>query len=104
MVGFNQGVKDRLKPKMNAMNTTSADDNEGIQLENLLTNLTPIYEFIQEMGGTEADFDFNEASKYEGALRDIIAIFRALSKNKTNRYCCTRNYETQKDTDCGTCT
>jgi hypothetical protein len=81
MVGFNQGVKDRLKPKMNAMNTTSADDNEGIQLENLLTNLTPIYEFIQEMGGTEADFDFNEASKYEGALRDIIAIFRALSKN-----------------------
>ena len=81
MVGFNQGVKDRLKPKMNAMNTTSADDNEDIQLENLLTNLTPIYEFIQEMGGTEADFDFNEASKYEGALRDIIAIFRALSKN-----------------------
>ena len=81
MVGFNQGVKDRLKPKVNAMNTTNADDNTDIQLENLLTNLTPIYEFISEMGGTEADFDISKASTYEGALRDVIAIFRALSKN-----------------------
>ncbi len=80
MVGFNQGVKDRLKPKMNAMNTTNTES-DSIQLENLLTNLTPIYEFIQEMGGMEADLFFNEISKYEGALRDVIAIFRALSKN-----------------------
>jgi len=86
MVGFNQGVKDRLKPKMNAMNTTSADDSTAIQLENLLTNLLPIYEFISWMGKSwifdfEADFDVEVAPKYEGALRDLIAIFRALSKN-----------------------
>jgi hypothetical protein len=85
MVGFNQGVKDRLKPKMSAMNTTSTDDSASIQLENLLTNLTPIYEFIGEMSGdgafTESDYDISKAGNYEGALRDIIAIFRALSKN-----------------------
>jgi hypothetical protein len=81
MVGFNQGVKDRLKPKMSAMNTTSADDSTAIQLENLLTNLTPIYDFISDMGGWEADFENNDSGKYEGALRDVIAIFRSLSKN-----------------------
>jgi hypothetical protein len=86
MVGFNQGVKDRLKKKINAMNTTSADDSTAIQLENLLTNLLPIYEFISWMGRSwigdfEADFEVTEASKYEGALRDVIAIFRSLSKN-----------------------
>jgi hypothetical protein len=86
MVGFNQGVKDRLKKKINAMNTTSADDSTAIQLENLLTNLLPIYEFISWMGKSwigdfEADFEVTEASKYEGALRDVIAIFRALSAN-----------------------
>jgi hypothetical protein len=86
LVGFNQGVKDRLKPKMNAMNTTGTDDSTSVQLENLLTNLTPIYEFISWMGKSwildfEADFEVTDASKYEGALRDVIAIFRALSKN-----------------------
>ena len=86
MVGFNQGVKDRLKPKINAMNTTSVDDSTAIQLENLLTNFLPIYEFISWMGKSwigdfEADFEVTEASKYEGALRDVIAIFRALSVN-----------------------
>jgi hypothetical protein len=85
MVGFNYGVKDRLKPKINAMNTTGTDDSASVQLENLLTNLTPIYEFIGEMAGngvfTESDYDISKASNYEGALRDVIAIFRALSKN-----------------------
>ena len=81
MVGFNQGVKDRLKPKMSAMNTTSADNSSAIQLENLLTNLTPIYDFISDMGGWESDFKNEDAGKYEGALRDVIVIFRALSKN-----------------------
>jgi len=81
MVGFNQGVKDRLKPQTNAMNTTKDQNSSGVQLENLLTNLTPIYEFIGEMGGNEADLYLNEVSKYEGALRDTIALFRALSKN-----------------------
>jgi hypothetical protein len=81
MVGFNQGVKDRLKPTMSAMNTPKDQNESGIQLENLLTNLEPIYEFISWMGGWEADFDLADASKYEGALRDLIAIFRALSKN-----------------------
>jgi hypothetical protein len=80
MVGFNYGVKDRLKPKMNAMNTTSADDRASVQLDNLLTNLTPIYEFISNMGGWEADFENDDAGKYESALRDVIAIFRSLSK------------------------
>jgi len=89
MVGFNQGVKDRLKPKMNAMNTTSADDSTAIQLENLLTNLLPIYELISGMGKSwiydfEADFDVEVAPKYEGALRDVIAIFRAYLKIQLN--------------------
>jgi hypothetical protein len=86
MVGFNNGVKDRLKPIINAMNTSKSDNDAGVQLENLLTNLFPIYEFISWMGRSwigdfEADFEVTEASKYEGALRDLIAIFRALSKN-----------------------
>jgi hypothetical protein len=81
MVGFNYGVKDRLKPKMNAMNTTSADDSAAIQLENLVTNLTPIYDFISNMGGWESDFKNDNAGKYESALRDVIVIFRSLSKN-----------------------
>jgi len=86
MVGFNQGVKDRLKPTMSAMNTNKSDNDTGVQLENLLTNLLPIYEFISWMGKSwifdfEADFDVDVAPKYEGALRDLIAIFRALSKN-----------------------
>jgi hypothetical protein len=81
MVGFNQGVKDRLKPIMNAMNTPKDQNETSVQLENLLTNLAPIYEFISWMGGWEADFDLADASKYEGALRDLIVIFRALSKN-----------------------
>ena len=81
MVGFNQGVKDRLKPIMNAMNTPKDQNETSVQLENLLTNLSPIYEFISWMGGWEADFELSDASKYEGALRDLIVIFRALSKN-----------------------
>ena len=86
MVGFNQGVKDRLKPITNAMNTPKSQNETSIQLENLLTNLEPIYEFISWMGKSwildfEADFEVTDAPKYEGALRDLIAIFRALSKN-----------------------
>jgi hypothetical protein len=81
MVGFNQGVKDRLKPRMSAMNTPKDQNEASVQLQNLLTNLEPIYEFISWMGGWEADFDLADASKYEGALRDLIAVFRALSKN-----------------------
>jgi hypothetical protein len=86
MVGFNNGVKDRLKPTISAMNTSKSDNDTGVQLENLLTNLLPIYEFISWMGRSwigdfEADFEVTEASKYEGALRDVIAIFRALSVN-----------------------
>jgi hypothetical protein len=68
------------------MNTSKSDNDTGVQLENLLTNLLPIYEFISWMGRSwigdfEADFEVTEASKYEGALRDVIAIFRALSVN-----------------------
>jgi hypothetical protein len=32
------------------------------------------------MGGWEADFENDDAGKYESALRDVIAIFRSLSK------------------------
>ena len=86
LVGFNQGVVDRLKKTVNAMNTNKSDNDTGVQLENLLTNLEPIYEFISWMGKSwildfEADFEVTDAPKYEGALRDLIAIFRALSKN-----------------------
>lgn len=86
MVGFNQNVKDRLKPTVSAMNTLKDQNDTSTQLQNLLTNLTPIYEFISWMGKSwmldfEADFEVTEASKYEGALRDLIAVFRALSKN-----------------------
>lgn len=86
LVGFNQGVKDRLKPTISAMNTNKSDNDTSVQLENLLTNLTPIYEFISWLGKSwildfEADFEVTDAPKYEGALRDLIAIFRALSKN-----------------------
>jgi hypothetical protein len=86
MVGFNQGVVDRLKKVTNAMNTPKDQNDTSTQLQNLLTNLAPIYEFISWMGKSwildfEADFEVTEASKYEGALRDLIAVFRALSKN-----------------------
>jgi hypothetical protein len=86
LVGFNQGVKDRLKPAISAMNTNKNDNDASVQLENLLTNLTPIYEFINWLGKSwildfEADFEVTDAPKYEGALRDLIAIFRALSNN-----------------------
>jgi hypothetical protein len=66
---------------MSAMNTPKDQNEASVQLQNLLTNLEPIYEFISWMGGWEADFDLADASKYEGALRDLIAVFRALSKN-----------------------
>jgi len=84
MVGFNQGVKDRLKPKMNAMHITNDQDTDAVKLENLATNLIPIYYFIHWMtggGSSEGNLEKNRIGEFGSALKDVIATFRSLSKN-----------------------
>ena len=84
MVGFNQGVKDRLKPKMNAMHITNDQDTDAVKLENLATNLIPIYYFIHWMtggGSSEGNLEKNKIGEFGSALKDVIATFRSLSKN-----------------------
>jgi hypothetical protein len=90
LTNFNRGVRDRIIPKkqdpsINPNNSNTINE----QILNLQENLKTIYTFLGDTKGfffTSAAFDLNSASKYRGALRDLISYFKSFTKsNSKNR-------------------
>jgi len=99
LVGFNRGIKNRILPDINpptAEQSYNNTEDTSILLSNLTKSLTAILQFMKDLSwitsdpysfyGTEKTPEYNLefSEKYKGALRDLIASFRALSKSDAN--------------------
>jgi murein DD-endopeptidase MepM/ murein hydrolase activator NlpD len=87
LVAFNRSVTDRIVEKVEftpKLQDTKEDDLKG-KLENLMTSMGAIIDYISKIDPDwyefTGDFDVNEASKYSGALRDIINFYKSFVKD-----------------------
>jgi hypothetical protein len=95
LIDFNQNLFDRIIPKKKAPDTLSNTDpikELEEKVKNLKENINIIVSFINEIDpawysftGT-GNYDTNNASKYNNALKDLINFFKTFIKNdNTNR-------------------
>jgi hypothetical protein len=96
LIDFNQNLFDRVMPKKDAPNTPSNTDpikELEEKVKNLKENINTIVSFINEIdpawykfGLGSGNYDTNNASKYNNALKDLINFFKTFIKNdNTNR-------------------
>jgi hypothetical protein len=96
LIDFNQNLFDRIIPKKEAPNTPSNTDpikELEEKVKNLKENINIIVSFINEIdpawykfGLGSGNYDTNNASKYNNALKDLINFFKTFIKNdNTNR-------------------
>ena len=95
LIDFNQNLFDRIIPKKDSPDTPSNTDSVKEleeKVKNLKENINIIVSFINEIDpawynitGT-GNYDTNNASKYNNALKDLINFFKTFIKNdNTNR-------------------
>lgn len=100
LVGFNKGIKDRIKPDIGPplgpsynINKNSPE-NSSILIQGLQNSLITISEFFKDLQyydiplissiiDTERDFDSSNASKYKDALRDLLMTLKATTKTNS---------------------
>jgi hypothetical protein len=93
LIDFNQNLFDRIIPKKEAPNTPSNTDSIKEleeKIKNLKENINTIASFINEIDpawySSTGNYDTNNASKYNNALKDLINFFKTFIKNdNTNR-------------------
>jgi len=93
LIDFNQNLFDRVIPKKEAPNTPSNTDpikELEEKVKNLKENINIIVSFINEIDPAwysfTGNYDTNNASKYNNALKDLINFFKTFIKNdNTNR-------------------
>jgi hypothetical protein len=92
LIDFNQNLFDRVIPKKEAPDTPSNTDpikELEEKVKNLKENINIIVSYINEIDPTwfgSGDYDVNNASKYNNALKDLINFFKTFVKNdNTNR-------------------
>ena len=104
LVGFNRGIKNRILPDINPPSTTLSYNNINdinSLVSNLAKSLKTILQFMQDLnwifsdkysydvqllGDNSKTAEYNQeySEKYKGALRDLIASFKAISKSDAN--------------------
>lgn len=93
LIDFNQNLFDRIMPKKEAPDTLSNTDpikELEEKVKNLKENINIIASFINEIDpawySSTGNYDTNNASKYNNALKDLINFFKTFIKNdNTNR-------------------
>lgn len=93
LIDFNQNLFDRIMPKKEAPDTLSNTDpikELEEKVKNLKENINIIVSFINEIDPAwysfTGNYDTNNASKYNNALKDLINFFKTFIKNdNTNR-------------------
>jgi hypothetical protein len=92
LIDFNQNLFDRIIPKKDAPynnNTTDPKQEEEEKVKNIKENTKIIVDFINEIDPTlfgTGDYDINNASKYNNALKDLINYTKStVSNDNTNR-------------------
>jgi muramidase (phage lysozyme) len=99
LVGFNRGIKNRILPDINPPTSEQLYNNKdtSIFLSNLVRSLTAILQFMKDLswinsdpdkfnygGRKQSEYNQEYSEKYKGALRDLIASFKAFSKSDSN--------------------
>jgi hypothetical protein len=84
MVGFNKKLTDRLIPEKDVP-TSSTETSPQAKLNKIVASLSILYTFFAQLkfGFGDSEFDLDKVSKYENALKDIIADITNLTKSKT---------------------
>jgi hypothetical protein len=86
LVAFNRSVRDRIIPIKDAPTSTPTDEDPALQLDKLTKSLSILYTLGSNLTAgwfTDGAFNVDEAGKYQNALKDLIAFFKALGKTKT---------------------
>ena len=87
LVAFNKSIRDRIIPIKDAPTSPPIDEDPNLQLDKLTSSLSTLYTLGSDLKstwyGADGKFDTAEAGKYEGALKDLLAFFKALGKSKT---------------------
>lgn len=87
LVAFNKSIRDRIIPIKDAPTSTPPEEDPALQLNKLTKSLSILYTLGSDLQstwyGADGQFNVEEAGKYQGALKDLIAFFKALGKSKT---------------------
>jgi len=87
LVAFNKSIRDRIIPIKDAPTSTPVEEDPALQQEKLTKSLSILYtlgaDLKAEWYGADGKFNVDEAGKYQNALKDLIAFFKALGKTKT---------------------
>jgi hypothetical protein len=99
LVGFNRGIKNRILPDINPPSSTLSYNNINdisSLVSNLAKSLKTILQFMKDLSWIRfdesqqsnekqtAEYNQEYSEKYKGALRDLIASFKAFSKSDSN--------------------
>ena len=84
MVGFNKKLTDRLIPEKDVP-TSSTETNPQAKFDKIKSSISILYDFFADLkfGWGDSEFDLDKVSKYENALKDIIADITNLTNSKT---------------------
>lgn len=84
MVGFNKKLTDRLIPEKDVP-TSSTESNPQAKFDKIKSCIGILYDFFTDIkyGFGDSEFDLDKVSKYEGALKDVIADITNLTNSKT---------------------
>ena len=84
LVGFNKKLTDRLIPEKDVP-TSSTEPDPKAKLNKIVSSISILYTFFTQLkfGFGDSEFDLDKVSKYENALKDIIADITNLTNSKT---------------------
>lgn len=91
MAGFNRNITDRIIPAKTDPTVTQEENIQSTrkrELDNLKENLSTIYKFFGDTSSeyifwSQAAYDANSSGQYKGALKDLIANFKSLTKSRS---------------------